>query len=138
MRKIAGGCLCGRIRFNAEADPILVAVCHCKNCQKQAGTAFTTVIGVPDDSFKVEGILSTYLDSETGSGTPMQRNFCPNCGSPVTTKATYMPAITWIKAGTLDDVSWVQPAMEIFCDQAQPWVPRFPKMQAFPGMPPLA
>jgi hypothetical protein len=40
-----------------------------------------------------------------------------------------------IKAGTLDDVSWLKPTMEIFCDSAQPWVGLQGGMQRFPKMP---
>src|SRR3974390_745785 len=41
MPEMRGGCLCGQIRYSANAEPVLLAVCHCKNCQKQAGTAFS-------------------------------------------------------------------------------------------------
>jgi hypothetical protein len=40
-----------------------------------------------------------------------------------------------IKAGTLDDVSWLKPTMEIFCDSKQPWVELGGGMQSFPKMP---
>ena len=38
MREMTGGCLCGQVRYSANADPTIVAACHCKNCQKQTGT----------------------------------------------------------------------------------------------------
>jgi len=47
MREMTGGCLCGQVRYSANADPAIVAVCHCKNCQKQTGTAFSVLVGVP-------------------------------------------------------------------------------------------
>ena len=69
MREIVGGCLCGKVRYSATADPAIVAVCHCKNCQRQSGTAFTTIVGVPKEALKVTGTLRTYEDvSETGKG----------------------------------------------------------------------
>ncbi len=40
-----------------------------------------------------------------------------------------------IRAGTLDDRSWLSPAMEIYCDSAQPWVQLGGGMQRFPKMP---
>ena len=39
--KIEGGCLCGKVRYSADAEPAFVGVCHCKNCQKGTGTAFS-------------------------------------------------------------------------------------------------
>jgi hypothetical protein len=34
-----------------------------------------------------------------------------------------MPDITFIKAGTLDDTSWLDPKMHVYCDSAQRWTP---------------
>jgi hypothetical protein len=47
-----------------------------------------------------------------------------------------MPGVAIIRAGTLDDRSWVKPVMEIFCDSAQPWVSLTGDRQRFPKMPP--
>jgi hypothetical protein len=86
MREMRGGCLCGQVRYVATAEPALVAVCHCKNCQKQAGTAFTVVVGWG---------LKTFNDTGD-SGQPVRRNFCPECGSPITSDV----AISTIQAGS--------------------------------------
>ena len=40
-----------------------------------------------------------------------------------------------VRAGTLDDTSWLKPTMEIFCDSQQPWVELGGGMQRFPKMP---
>ena len=39
MPEMTGGCLCGQARYSANADPVFVGVCHCKNCQKQTGAS---------------------------------------------------------------------------------------------------
>src|SRR3974390_1505807 len=62
MREMRGSCLCGQVRYSATAEPALVAVCHCKNCQKQAGTAFTVVVGIPKSALSIDGHLKTYHD----------------------------------------------------------------------------
>ena len=41
--KRSGGCLCGAVRYEASWPPIATAVCHCKNCQKQAGSALSVI-----------------------------------------------------------------------------------------------
>ena len=41
-----------------------------------------------------------------------------------------------IKAGTLDDTSWLQPTMEVvYCDSKQPWVSLAGDQQRFAKMP---
>jgi hypothetical protein len=134
MAELAGGCLCGQVRYSTTADPIFTGVCHCKDCQKQSGTAFSIVVAVPKPALSVQGSLKDY-QSTGDSGKTISRQFCPNCGSPVITEAAVMPGVSIIKAGTLDDTSSLKPTMEIFCDSAQPWVSLQGGMQRFPKMP---
>ena len=132
--KIEGGCLCGKVRYAAEAEPAFVGVCHCTNCQKGTGTAFATVVAVPTAALGVQGALTTFTGrGDTGKAT--HRRFCPECGSPVIDEAEVMPGVTMLMAGTLDDPSWVKPTMEIFCSSAQPWVSLGGDRQRFPKMP---
>ena len=134
MRELSGGCLCGKVRYSAIADPAIIAVCHCKNCQRQSGTAFSTIIGVPRGALNVAGALKTYEDaSETGSA--LHRRFCPECGSRVATDVSTIPNLTFVQAGTLDDTAWVEPTMQFWCASAQPWVRLPEKIQQFQRMP---
>ena len=34
-----------------------------------------------------------------------------------------MPGVAFIKAGTLDDTSWLDPKMHMYCDSAERWTP---------------
>jgi hypothetical protein len=132
--KIEGGCLCGKVRYSAEAEPAFVGVCHCKNCQRVSGSAFGTVIALPTQAVNMQGTLKAYAD-RGDSGKILSRRFCPECGSSVIEEAEAMPGMSMILAGTLDDASWVKPAMEIYCDSAQPWVALGGERQRFPKMP---
>lgn len=133
MRDITGGCLCGKVRYTTTADPAVVAVCHCKNCQRQSGTAFGTVVGVPRGTLNVIGSLKTYED-RSESGNAMHRRFCPECGSRVTVDGDAFPELTFVMAGTLDDTSWVDPTVQFWCSSAQPWVSLPEKVQPFKKM----
>jgi hypothetical protein len=134
MREMRGGCLCGQVRYSATAEPAFVAVCHCKNCQKQAGTAFSVNVGIPKSAMSIQGRLKTYHD-RGDSGQPVLRNFCPECGSPISSDVAVMPQMTFIKAGTLDDTSWLEPKMHVYCDSAQHWTAIPEGSQTFAKMP---
>ncbi|MEO0413066.1 MAG: GFA family protein [Pseudomonadota bacterium] len=131
---ISGGCLCGQARYEVAAQPLLTGVCHCKNCQRQAGSAFSILIGVPKPAVRLEGHLKTYVDT-ADSGRPVHRQFCETCGSPVFTQVPDQPDMTYIKAGTLDDTSSLQPQIHFWCDSAQPWVDIDSDVQKFPKNP---
>lgn len=119
-----GGCLCGKIRYQFSGDPLATAICHCKHCQRQGGSAFSIVTVVPDTAYAQQGESKVYVDTGD-SGHPVYRHFCGNCGSPVISLVTAMPGVTIIKAGTLDDASWLQPTQEVYCCNAIPAVPHF-------------
>lgn len=138
MGKIQGQCLCGAICYTAAAEPLLTAVCHCTHCQKQTGSAFSIVVAVPKGSlvFTAEE-PATYSDVGE-SGLPVLRRFCPKCGSPIVSEVAAMPTMDFIKAGTLDDTSWLEPQLNIWCDSAQPWVTLDASTPCVPGNPPAA
>lgn len=119
---ITGSCLCGAISYSIDAEPIAMAVCHCRNCQKQAGSALSVIAVFPRDSLSLEGTPKVYEDQGT-SGQTVYRNFCPNCGSPILTDTPGAKAddIIFIKAGTLDDVSILKPSIHYWTKSAQPW-----------------
>ena len=138
MPKMSGGCSCGKVRYTADAEPMFVGVCHCTSCQRATGSAFATVIAVPAAALTITGALHTYdAKGDTGSGTHLR--FCPNCGSHITGNADVMAGVEMIRAGTLDDRSWVKPSMEIYCDSKNDWavigggVQSAPKMPSPPG-----
>ena len=115
-----GGCLCGQVRYTLSADPALCVTCHCKNCQRQAGSALSIIVGVPEDAVEYSGEIKTYNDTGD-SGATVRRQFCPECGSPVFTRLE-QPGLMFIKAGTFDDTSDLQPQFHCYTKSRQQWV----------------
>ena len=122
MPEIKGSCLCGQVSYvSTEAEPKMTAVCHCPDCQKQTGTAFSVNVLVPTASVKLTGPTLGQYTMDGASGQPVRRNFCTNCGSPLSTELDAFDHLSAIKVGTLDDNSWVKPTVQIWCDSSQPW-----------------
>lgn len=116
----SGGCLCGKVRYSIDWPPTATMSCHCKNCQKQSGSALSTIAMLPREAVRIKGTLKTYLD-HGDSGAPVLRKFCDSCGSPVITDVPAMPAMLFIKTGTLDDTSGAAPATHMWTCSAQDW-----------------
>jgi hypothetical protein len=129
---IEGGCLCGAVRYRAETVPLRVVVCHCRNCQKQTGTAFSLVVAIPSDALRLQGETVTYIDTGD-SGAEVHRHFCGSCGSPLISKIPSRPNVVFIKSGTIDDTRWLVPEAHIWCRSAQPWVHMDPELPRFDG-----
>jgi len=125
-KPITGRCLCGSVTYSVAADPVIQAVCHCTDCQRQTGNPFSVLVGVPRAAFHVEGgTIASFATTGEDHGGDTERRFCSACGSPVFSFAAVAPELTFIKAGSLDDASWLEPAVEAWTSSAQPWSPRF-------------
>jgi len=130
--EIKGGCLCGAVRYTAEADPTSATVCHCRDCQKFTGSVFAALVRVPKEALTIEGTFKTF-SSIGGSGNPILRHFCPECGSSIAEEPGTRPGIIILNVGTFDDPTIAKPGREIFRGDAVPWIdvhgeiPRFAK-----------
>lgn len=122
MTKIEGNCLCGKVSYTTTAkEPTMTAVCHCPDCQRQSGGAFSVNVLVPADTITFTGDTRKQYVVNGASGQKVTRNFCGDCGSPLTTQLAAFGDLSAIKAGTLTDSSWVVPTIQIWCDSAQDW-----------------
>src|SRR5712692_4663641 len=123
-----GGCMCGAVRYECTAEPVLMGNCHCRDCQRATGSAFSSVLGVPLSAVKITGQVK-YYESKGDSGNTGSRGFCPNCGSRLFGKPAVASDLIMIMAGSLDDPSAYKPAMDIYTSSAHPgitWIPPCP------------
>ena len=121
MPKYEGACYCGSLRYAVTGDPLNTAICHCKSCQRQTGSAFTVMIAVPRGSLLMDGSVATY-EIAGDNGAVSRRYFCAKCGSPIAIDPATIPAVTFLSVGSLDDTRWVKPEVQLWCDSAQSWV----------------
>jgi hypothetical protein len=122
MNQVRGGCLCGSVRYETSQAPLMNAVCHCVHCQKQSGSAFSTNVVVPAAGFQIAGATLAAFDDTGASGLAVKRHFCSRCGSPLYTELEASPGVVAVKAGTLDDTSWLRPQVHMWRASAQEWV----------------
>ncbi len=132
-----GGCACGAIRYECSAEPVFSFNCHCLECQRVGGSAFTSLMIVPKADFRLVKGEPKYYASPADSGFFLQRGFCPECGSPVVATEDHRPLLVLVHAGSMDDPSRFEPAADIFAPRAQPWDRMDPELPKIPEMPPL-
>ncbi len=130
----SGGCLCGAVHYSFTGEPAMQAVCHCKNCQRQAGSGWSMIVALPESAVTRSGELTTYTDHGS-SGGEVLRQFCPTCGSPVFTRVPARPELIFIKAGTLDDTSAFAPQVQFWTASKQHWIDALAEVPGMPGNP---
>jgi hypothetical protein len=115
-----GGCACGRVRYEAQGDPVFSVICHCRDCQKASGTGAVPVMGVPKASFQVTGDPARYV-SRGGSQSDAIRYFCPDCGSLLFGAPQVIPDTVTIYVGSLDDPGLFKPDLAMFTRDRPAW-----------------
>lgn len=120
MSEQSGGCQCGRVRYRADVSKSMLVVCHCKECQRQSGSAFGMSLVTPPALFSVEGPLK-YFERGSDGGNHVRCHFCSECGTRIYHQPTHTNERVNIRAGTLDDTSWLQPQLHIWLRSKQPW-----------------
>src|ERR1044072_2667992 len=74
---MTGRCLCGAATYSADAEPMVQAICHCTDCQRQTGNPFSVIVAVPAASFSSEGdTITTYATVGEDQGGGTQPSFC--------------------------------------------------------------
>ena len=115
-----GGCQCGKIRYEIVEAPTLVYTCHCKDCQRLTGSAFSLGLVVAESAFHGSGLEPRPLQRMADSGRVNTRWTCPECGSWFASPPR--DGMIRVRAGTLDDTSWLWPTRHIWTRSKQPWV----------------
>jgi hypothetical protein len=130
-----GGCQCGGIRYGLTTEPLTLAICHCKECQRQSGSAFGMSLMMPAAGFELlSGRLKSF-ERATASGRTLVCSFCPDCGTRIHHTPQYAEGVINVKAGTLDDTSWLEPKVSVWMKSKQPWLPLPDGMMTFESQP---
>jgi hypothetical protein len=132
----AGGCACGAIRYQIDAEPMFQNHCQCIDCQKKSGTGHGSYLTFPSrNGVTVEG-EATHWDIEGDSGAVKTRAFCPTCGSPVYLTFSAMPDLFTIHAASLDDPGRYAPQAVTYAIRGHAWDHLDPALPKFDKMPP--
>lgn len=135
MSGLAGGCLCGAIRYETSAPPIGARTCWCRLCQYLAAGSATVNAFFKSETVSISGTL-THFDAIADSGNTIRRGFCPTCGTQVTSAALSRPHLIALRVGTLDNPSAVPPKEIIWTSEAPEWACLNPELPQQTHQPP--
>ena len=114
----SGGCQCGQIRYEIVGKPLRLAICHCRDCQKQSSSAFGMSLTVHPQQFQITKGAVKRFEWRCDSGRTKSCTFCPNCGTRITHESDGSISV---KAGSLDDTSGLHPDAHYWTARRQKW-----------------
>jgi hypothetical protein len=100
---------------------MFVNCCHCLNCQRQTGTAFVLNLLIEADRVELIAGEPRVVPVPRDDGSEQLIWRCPTCQVAVWSEYG-RPEVRFVRAGTLDDPSWVEPGAHIFTRTRVPWV----------------
>jgi hypothetical protein len=119
---LSGGCACGAVRYRLGSTPMFVHCCHCRDCQRQTGSAFVINALIETDQVEVESGDPQPFAMPTDSGRPHHVYRCPTCGTAVWSDYGDRKVLRFVRVGTLDDPTTLTPDVHIFVRSKLPWV----------------
>jgi hypothetical protein len=117
--KVTGGCLCGRVRYEADVFLQNGYICHCTICQRSTGQPAEITVLIRAGSLRFTGEAPKYYVSSPDG----KRGFCAECGSRIVWKAL-RPEDDWltnVTVGSLDRPQEAQMTRHICADTQLPW-----------------
>ena len=117
-----GGCLCGAVRYQTPAEATRTVVCHCSFCQRCTGSAFAVWPTFGKDDVKLNGVLTSYEHRSDESGRWIRLDFCPRCGTTVTSTFEKGPGEIAFLAGTFDATDWITVDRHVWTRSKHDWI----------------
>lgn len=118
---LTGGCICGAVRFEVSADPLMMVKCHCRDCQQVSGGPYAPAILFPFNAFKLtKGMLQRFATPSLAGGDNV-RGFCVICGSRLTVGENPDKVLIGVLASSLENPGQFKPQMDTFVSDAWPW-----------------
>jgi hypothetical protein len=117
-----GGCACGAVRYRLTAAPMFVHCCHCRDCQRQTGSAFAINALIEAAEIQLVAGAPVPVAMPTESGRPHDIHRCPACGTALWSDYGRRRVLLFLRVGTLDDPAALPPDVHIFTRSRLPWV----------------
>jgi hypothetical protein len=115
-------CRCGQLSATCTGEPVRVSVCHCLDCQKRSGSAFSAQARWPAEQVAIAGASKTFVHT-ADSGNTITHHFCPDCGSTVHYRIDgKFDGLIAIPVGAFADPAFPAPRFSVWEERKHDWV----------------
>jgi len=119
---LAGGCLCGGVRFELTEPPGAAGYCHCTRCQRRTGTAASAQARIDGRTLELQrGEELVKAWRHPGGG--FEKCFCRECGAHLFSRNPADPTQMSVRMGAFDGDPGARPAWRQYIAYAADWEP---------------
>ena len=120
-QSLAGGCICGQVKYQITDKPLFTQACHCKDCKVLTGSSYVVNSSILENTLIVEGEVSS-TELKAGSGASYKTYFCTKCGNYVYADYDSGVGRLTVRTKTLDNSEKFPPQVHIFTKDKDPWL----------------
>jgi hypothetical protein len=114
-----GRCLCGGITFEYTGPLGPIALCHCSQCRRAHGSAFSA--SSPIQKVRFQFLSGEDLITEYESRPGKYRAFCSQCGSQLYSRVDAIPGILRLRVGVINEPLGKPPAQHTYVGSKSDW-----------------
>lgn len=119
---LSGKCLCGAVTYVLKDGFRLPPyACHCTDCQKRTGSAFSEHMLFTLADLQIDGPLDEGLVTQP-SGATSRIIGCERCKSRIYANSGRREGLASLRCGSLDNSNEVVPVAHFWVRSKQPWV----------------
>ena len=120
--ELTGSCLCVAVRYTLrEGFRMRPYACHCTDCQKRTGSAFSLHMLFAEQDFRLDGPLDQGTVRQP-NGTVSTIYGCELCNTRIHAINSARPGFGSLRCGTLDRSREVVPAAHLWIASKQAWI----------------
>lgn len=97
-------------------------MCHCLDCQRRTGSAFSVAVFYQRDRIAVESGITNSYERDSASGFAVEFHFCVRCGSNVYWEPRRMPELIGVAFGAFADPKFTQPTQSTWSRDKHAWL----------------
>ena len=116
-----GNCLCGRVKFELQSEPLTLYACHCTDCQRRSGGALRLSMWGPREALVVTDGTPRRVSSIANDGRERRSKVCPACEVRLWAEPVHRPKLAVLRPGTLQRAREFTPVAHQFVRSALPW-----------------
>ena len=110
-------CRCGAVRVECKGEPGRISVCHCLDCQRRSGSAFSAQARFPEERVRITGETRDWVSENKAVF-----SFCPSCGSTAHYRIESMPGLVAVPLGNFAEKDCFTPQFSVWEERKHSWV----------------
>ncbi|OWV82316.1 aldehyde-activating protein [Rhizobium sp. R634] len=113
-------CHCGSLRAKTASEPLMVSLCHCRDCQRRTGAVAGSGAIFEKAEVTIEGERKLF-ERDGADGRKVRFHFCPTCGTSLYWEGDFNLDLCVVAVGAFADPAFPAPLVSVYEQFRHDW-----------------